>query len=401
MLRCKPRSGGKLSKSITCHAGFVEHNVLSNHLYASNTNYSMQLPAMKSGWNCQWPCHADLLMTAASPFAKKNTIKRQWFQSFEMWHSLPLRMIFCIFNLCDGTAIDLYGHVWSCMKVDLHESGDHRYHRLRPLYHQTPWLKFVALTSDMPPAWGLLPADQEKSWFEDHMTCPPSWATHQQNRTGARWLACTSCLIENKDLIFLMPKVTIFMFWLYSQNRVQPGFYGKLCYLILFSSKTKYRAFIGLFCGTVTYVWNMLCPKEVWRSYAFNEHPSFLMTNVISSTSSVVVAGVLRCSAPAALARKMRPSMEDTSVASSKSFPRTTRRCSQMEISVFSFEHAKLHATTVEILLRHLKLTRNSIWSCIVSMFFHTKKKSQQAPQGPTFGVSKAWVKFINTKEHN
>lgn len=104
-----------------------------------------------------------------------------------------------------------------------------------------------------------------------------------------------------------------------------------------------------------------------------NEHPSFLMTNVISSTSSVVVAGLLGCSAPAALARKMRPSMEDTSVASSKSFPRTTRRCSQMEISVFSFEHGKLHAKTVEILLWQLKLNGNSIWSCIVSMLFHTK----------------------------
>ena len=107
-----------------------------------------------------------------------------------------------------------------------------------------------------------------------------------------------------------------------------------------------------------------------------NEHPSFLMTNVISSTSSVV-AGLLGCSAPAALARKMRPSMEDTSVASSKSFPRTTRRCSQMEISVFSFEHGKLHAKTVEILLWHLKLTGNSIWSCIVSMFFHKKDRNR------------------------
>ena len=32
-----PDSGGKLSKSITCYAGFVAHNVLSNHLYASNS----------------------------------------------------------------------------------------------------------------------------------------------------------------------------------------------------------------------------------------------------------------------------------------------------------------------------------------------------------------------------
>ncbi len=194
-----------------------------------------------------------------------------------MWHSLPLRMIFCTFNLYNGgTAITLHEHVWSCVNVDLHESWYHRYLGSNLLQQLLTCLMLEVSCQPI------------KRSGDPKITCLAHHPGRHTNRTGAK--GCS------------------------------PVGMAKPCYLILFSSKTKSSAFTRLFCWT--YVWNILCPKEVWQSSAFRKS-KFLddQRNFIDFLSS--------CRRTATLLSPSRPRKEDAP------FDGGHQRCIFQELSAY------------------------------------------------------------------